>query len=432
MAASPPPELPVAEQTGSESAFKPSDPQSLPEQQTQKMPVFDAIASKVNARLSAAADRCEDTAEFGEELGAISEEFGLKSIRMIGLGTGGAAVEYRINPRFTWILPSGKLIWRMTGRAAPPQADVSGETETLTIGTASATVGTHMIANPLSPDFEPGSPSSADSAQNGIMSQLANAGNTSVPNDQKYIKGHLLNDNVGGEGEARNLFPITADANAKHLVYVEKFVKAQLAKGYVVYYEVNVDYSPAAPLAPGQYGIDADFQFVWNMLDAHGHTYRTQHKQAILSRFNVKGAEPFDLGAEYPGEYTTLNKSKATPNAIDVGQYKPYIASLNAPSTAIATTVPLTFPAAGLLGHSAAAMPTVADYPAKSANTDKTSGVQYVSVRPDDLPAVAKPFLAPSPPTPFTPFNITYGFPSIGVTVKAISRVGGGWVRLYF
>jgi hypothetical protein len=42
---------------------------------------------------------------------------------------------------------------------------------------------------------------------------------------QVYIKGHLLNEKLGGPGEERNLFPITGSANGSHSREVETPVK---------------------------------------------------------------------------------------------------------------------------------------------------------------------------------------------------------------
>lgn len=43
--------------------------------------------------------------------------------------------------------------------------------------------------------------------------------------NESWIKGHLLNDNLGGLGIPENLFPITAAANKSHLNRVEQHVK---------------------------------------------------------------------------------------------------------------------------------------------------------------------------------------------------------------
>ena len=57
----------------------------------------------------------------------------------------------------------------------------------------------------------------------------------------KYIKGHLLNHNIGGPGTGKNMYPITAEANKKHNTSIEEKVKGWVEKqSYWVYYQVNV------------------------------------------------------------------------------------------------------------------------------------------------------------------------------------------------
>jgi hypothetical protein len=56
-----------------------------------------------------------------------------------------------------------------------------------------------------------------------------------------FVKGHMLNDNLGGTALNKNLFPITVMANKQHLSYVENKVKARLwSEQKSTYYEVNV------------------------------------------------------------------------------------------------------------------------------------------------------------------------------------------------
>ncbi|NEO40247.1 MAG: DUF4157 domain-containing protein [Moorea sp. SIOASIH] len=58
-----------------------------------------------------------------------------------------------------------------------------------------------------------------------------------------YVRGHLLNENLGGPGRAYNLSPITDFTNKQHLKFVEKHVKkAVLDKNEVVKYRVDVNY----------------------------------------------------------------------------------------------------------------------------------------------------------------------------------------------
>ena len=47
----------------------------------------------------------------------------------------------------------------------------------------------------------------------------------STPNPSRYIRGHLLNHNFGGEGKDFNMFPITAEANSNHLHQVENTIR---------------------------------------------------------------------------------------------------------------------------------------------------------------------------------------------------------------
>lgn len=47
---------------------------------------------------------------------------------------------------------------------------------------------------------------------------------------QGFIRGHLLNDNMGGIGEVYNLFPITSSANGEHKITAEGKLKANARK----------------------------------------------------------------------------------------------------------------------------------------------------------------------------------------------------------
>ena len=82
-------------------------------------------------------------------------------------------------------------------------------------------VGVKMKAL-IGPEHRQGGPPKT-SALKGLMEKLVT--NPSESNDNKYIKGHLLNDNVGGPGEDYNLFPITAAANKEHERSIESSVK---------------------------------------------------------------------------------------------------------------------------------------------------------------------------------------------------------------
>jgi len=55
------------------------------------------------------------------------------------------------------------------------------------------------------------------------------------------VKGHLLNDNLGGKALGKNLYPITRAANKDHLTHVENFAKKFVwAEDMPIYYSVEV------------------------------------------------------------------------------------------------------------------------------------------------------------------------------------------------
>ncbi|GAA4460560.1 hypothetical protein GCM10023189_35840 [Nibrella saemangeumensis] len=57
-----------------------------------------------------------------------------------------------------------------------------------------------------------------------------------------YVKGHLLNENIGGEGKWPNLTPLSREGNSNHESEVESLVKAAVNSGAVVEYNVTAVY----------------------------------------------------------------------------------------------------------------------------------------------------------------------------------------------
>ena len=110
-----------------------------------------------------------------------------------------------------------------------------------TINGSSDLVGLQMIADPLGPDHPAGS---GPNGQSDLMRRLETDPN--LPENKKYIRGHLLNDRVGGEGAPRNLFPITGAANRAHESQIESRVKTWVnSDRYWVYYKVTASVSEA-------------------------------------------------------------------------------------------------------------------------------------------------------------------------------------------
>ncbi len=92
---------------------------------------------------------------------------------------------------------------------------------------------------------------------------------------QGFVRGHLLNDNLGGVGHVYNLFPITYSANSEHKItaegYLKRHIRTELAakkknlKGpYFVHYRVTAVPANAADLTAS-----AKAEFLCEMVAAH-------------------------------------------------------------------------------------------------------------------------------------------------------------------
>lgn len=65
-----------------------------------------------------------------------------------------------------------------------------------------------------------------------------------------WVRGHLLNHNLGGPGEKRNLTPITKSCNSQHHSLVEKAAKKAVADGCGLGYDVTVNYGAGPSFMP--------------------------------------------------------------------------------------------------------------------------------------------------------------------------------------
>jgi hypothetical protein len=81
-----------------------------------------------------------------------------------------------------------------------------------------AVVGRRMVAK-----LDPDDPKKGSAPGSGGEFEIYNELNAA--HKKQYIKGHMLNANLGGLGLTENLFPITADANHEHSASVEENVK---------------------------------------------------------------------------------------------------------------------------------------------------------------------------------------------------------------
>ncbi|MCD1260703.1 hypothetical protein B5M42_018030 [Paenibacillus athensensis] len=211
----------------------------------------------------------------------LTKDFGLTHIGWTGLGTPSAALDIKINPAAQIDINTLELNTGDLSHSTMLTQQVDFTTGAL----GGDTVGMKMVATRLGPNHPQGGPPQG-AALRTIMGQLPT--DPTYANTDKFIKGHLLNDNLGGPGTAANLFPITAEANKQHEQFVESWAKEWVnEKGYWVYYEVEIqniteDLKPTTAL-DDRY-VNADIVTTLAKLDATGkRTTGTTH--TIESRF---------------------------------------------------------------------------------------------------------------------------------------------------
>ncbi|MDL0433541.1 DNA/RNA non-specific endonuclease [Marinobacter sp. TBZ242] len=141
----------------------------------------------------------------------IRQRYQLNQIRFVQKGDK-TAVELAINPKLE-VLDSIEASG--TGLA--------GKQTQISYGTGS--VGGHTVGVAMEAELGPDHPSGSDA--NGIHSLMDKLTTTptNLSGDRRYIRGHLLNGQLGGEGSDMNLFPITHQANMAHRDQIENKVK---------------------------------------------------------------------------------------------------------------------------------------------------------------------------------------------------------------
>lgn len=111
---------------------------------------------------------------------------------------------------------------------------------------------TQMVGKQMEAHLDPAQPirgqsANVNSSQNTMMTAIRSAWGI---NGGNLVKGHLLNDNLGGNALSSNLFPITKPANSAHLGYVENLAKQQLwEENQGVFYKVTAYGKPSIDTA---------------------------------------------------------------------------------------------------------------------------------------------------------------------------------------
>lgn len=253
-------------------------------------------------------DKSETTGEVEQEFPFIKENWGLKEIGWENLGTPQAKLKIEINPAATI---NRNAIGHLTlGGGTAFLGDIDSNVTFQTAKIRGSDVGVKMEANPIAPNHPQGGPPKGSSLRN-VMSILPTT--PKLPGDQKYIKGHLLNDNLGGPGEDENLFPITGQANKQHEADVEAYVKYWVNdKGYAAKYIVEVK-NVNDQLHLGKPYIDADFHCQAYAMDAGGGISTHALERTIHSRYrqSVATTKVPRVGAAPPWVESNWNVKKS-------------------------------------------------------------------------------------------------------------------------
>lgn len=248
-------------------------------------------------------------------LSAVQEHFPVEILDYQPAEDNSVVVTFNINPTYQVKLKGTQRIGLQmlgTDSSSAYQTKVQWLSSTLSVGTvANQQVGWKMYANPISQDHQKGMIAGKNTDQDPLMQQLAKQMGTK---ETKYIKGHLLNDHLGGPALADNLFPITDAANAKHLQWVEKYVKGDVAAGYVGQYSVVIDPQPST-ITPAYktvtagannrdgYTVDSTMKCEYSRLNISGNPIpQSTHKVDIASKFGQSLSGVYD-----PTKSTALN-----------------------------------------------------------------------------------------------------------------------------
>jgi uncharacterized protein DUF4157 len=131
-----------------------------------------------------------------------------------------------------------RTLFEIYDPSGPPRKTDLAPAKTRQMGGSTVAIG--MSIDWLNAEYEEKYPGSKPgSGQDELMEKLV-----TDPNKRsafKYVRGHLLNENLGGKGEPYNLFPITGNANSQHLHSTESKIKTWVADGHWVFYEVTIN-----------------------------------------------------------------------------------------------------------------------------------------------------------------------------------------------
>ncbi|MBE3639787.1 hypothetical protein ICN82_16415 [Mangrovicoccus sp. HB182678] len=198
----------------------------------------DVAAARTVLELASA--RAANSDSLDDYFARVKHRFGLAQLGYEGDFRRGFKVVGKINPEL--VLEVKEPI---SGTGIPADGSdrhktvITHESGRLGLGAAGTEeVGIRMIADPLGPDHPQGT---GPGGQDVLMGLLPTDPGIHKDADARYIRGHLLNDNLGGLGRPMNLYPITAKANSAHHAGIEKDLKSWVNDSrYWTRYEVTI------------------------------------------------------------------------------------------------------------------------------------------------------------------------------------------------
>jgi hypothetical protein len=228
-------------------------------------------------------------------LTAIKVRYGLKSLDVVSVGTDWW-IEGKINPE------EKRKTEAKVGEGGAEAGDKKMTVQRATTTLGGDTVGTSMTVDWLGEEHTKGGTTPESGVHDKLMGHLVT--NPSESSENKFIRGHLLNEHLGGRGNAENMFPITGNANSQHLHSTEKTVKSWVKKkDRWVFYEVKVinisSKLDAGPKHPGNY-VEAVFACRAILKDATGKP-EEDFATNITSGYGKKGTAAKAVNIPPPG-----------------------------------------------------------------------------------------------------------------------------------
>ena len=131
-----------------------------------------------------------------------------------------------------------------------------------------------------------------------------------------YIRGHLLNDNLGGPGSWKNLTPLSREGNHQHESQAESVVKAAVSSGAIVEYNITAQYSPrsdkAGLIKQIQASTDADKDVKIKIVEGEDMVPRGLNCEAYILKAN---------GSKLERQQTLLSQTVMNPIERTPGSY---------------------------------------------------------------------------------------------------------------